>query len=541
MRESEASLGDLTFWTSFIVMSEFVHVRAGDVAETSTRSCYRIVLIALLVVLALQLPWISRPPFDAHPFRQAQTLATIELFAVEGIDIAHPKTNYVGEPGVFVLELPLFQALCALLYQWFGQHVWLVRLVNLLFTLGNAGLIFAIGKRLFNREAGFVSMLIYLFAPLTLLYMTSTLIDLSGTFCSLSAFLLALRILHAESERRAGLVVWIGFALACAVTALIKTLYLFPTCVLLAATFLKRRKLSVSLLATGLCMILAAALFFLWLRHSRHVNDASYFTKDINPTTLLGFEPLGSFAFYKSMIRRFVLHVVGPGAALLAVAGMIAGLRRGSTESSRFFPMAVLVTSIVGYYLFFPKANVPHDYYSLIVSPYGCLIAGFGALELARRAGTSRIRWLAPFAKPPLVALTATALSVAVFFKPTIVGGKPRLAPAPSLQELEQLSQGRFDRWSFGMVFTAPDVGLPPPEIPFESPQILYATGLRGSGYVVRDAQAALSVWNEKRPHYNHLKYAVFYRLNPPQEIVQAARETIVADHDRKWFAYRLE
>jgi hypothetical protein len=502
-----------------------------------------IIFVSVLFVLALQLTWISRPPFDAHCFRQCQTLSTIELFALEGIDVLHPKTNYVGEPGVFVLELPLFQALCALLYQWFGPHLWLVRLVNLMFTFGNAVLTLAIGKRLFNLETGFASMLIYLFAPLNLVYMASTLIDPSATFCSLSAFLLALRILHSrDNEGRPGAGTWAGFAVACIVTALVKTLYLFPLCVLLGATFLRRRKLSLSLVAAGACLIVAASLLLLWVRHSRHVNDASYFTRGVNPTTLLGFEPLGSFAFYKEIARRFLLHVMGPGGTLLAIIAVIAVLRRrDAAEGGGAFPLGVLVVSIVGYYVVFPKANAPHDYYSLIVSPYACLVAGFGALECAGLAATSHLRWHVPFANPKIITLAALPLSIAMFFKPVLFHKPSRLAPASSLQELHQLSQGRFDPGSFGMVFVPFDPDLPLPTIPFDAPHLLYATGLRGTGVQVPDVQWALAIWKEKRPHYQHLKYVVFYGLNPPEEIVRSTREVIVADADRKWFAYRVE
>jgi hypothetical protein len=507
-------------------------------AETPGSFRLGLILVALLGILALQLPWIARPPFDAHSFRQAQTLSTIELFALEGIDIAHPKANYVGEPGVFVLELPLFQAFCALLYKWWGSHVWLVRLVNLLFTFGNAALTCAIARRLFNREAGFAAMLIYLFAPLNLLYMTSTLIDPSAAFCSLAAFLVALRIiLHPnETDGRAGMGSWAAFALACVITALIKTLYLFPTCMLLAATFLARRRLSARLLAAGLCMAAAVGFFSLWLRHSQHVNDASYFTRGVSPTTLIGFEALTSASYYREIARRVLVHLAGPVGTVLATIGVIAALTgRTAPASAVRFPVVLLSASVFVYFFAFPKAN-QHDYYALVMSPYACIVAGFGATEVSRRLFRGRIGWLAPFVQPAAVAIMAAVLSTAMFLK------KARLAPDPAVYELQQLSEGRFERWSFGMVFVAPDPRFPiPGNIGSDVPGALYATGLRGTGRLVADGASALAVWNEQRPHYQHLKYVVFHGLNPPLEIVRACRETIVADDARKWFAYRVE
>jgi len=330
---------------------------------------------------------------------------------------------------------------------------------------------------------------------------------------------------------------WAVFALACILTAMAKTLYLFPTCVLLAATFVARRKLSPQLLAAGLCVVFAVGLFFLWLRHSRQVNDASYFTRGINPTTLLGFKPLITIDFYQNIGRRVLLHLMGPGGALLAgLAVMTSMARRAATARDAGFWVAVLVASVSGYLLAFAAANYPHDYYSLIVSPHACIIAGLGVAELTRRAAASRIGVARVLARPAIVVLVAAVFSAVVFVK------RPRIIPDASLLELQRLSEGRFERWSFGMVFFGPDRRLPlPANVGTDMPEALYATGLRGTGRMAADGRSALAVWNEQRAHYEHLKYVVFYRLKPPPEIVRACREVIVADEAREWFAYRVE
>lgn len=496
-----------------------------------------LLIIALFGVLAIQLPVISRPPFDAHCFRQAQTLSTIDLFDLEGIDMTRPKTNYVGEPGVFVLEFPLFQAFCAWLYGWFGSHVQIVRLVNLLFTFANAGLTFALGRRLFGREAGMAAALIYLFAPLNLQYMTSTLIDPSVITFSLIAFLAAWHILQPkDTEGSPRLIVWLVFLVASVITALIKVLYLFPICVLMAATVLQRRKLSVRLVGTGLGLSVAGIAFWTWLAHARQVNDESYFTQQINATVLLGFKPLSTWAFYQEMARRLAVYLAGPLGMLLAVFAVQSAFSiRGPRQSSARFSLAVLACCVAGYLLAFPKVNLPHDYYSLMVSPYFCLLAGFGVGEMASRAARQS-GWKVWFGNAGIVVLIVVAVSTGFFFR------QPRLQPDPRLLDLQQRSQAVFEPWSFGMVFTAPDPRLPlPPNIGSEQPEALYATRLRGTGHLVADSPAALAIWQAKRPHYKNLKYVVFYGLTPPPEIVAACRETIVSDNANKWHAYRVK
>jgi len=493
--------------------------------------------VAVLAVLAFQLPWISRPPFDAHAFRQAQTLATIELFARDGIDLLRPKTNYVGEPGVFVLELSLFQAWCALLYQWFGPHVWLVRASNLVVTLANAALTFAIARRLFDRKTGWGAALLYLLAPLNLLYATCTLIDPSATCVSLVTFLFALRIVRSAEDRTAWLD-WAVFLIAATITALIKALYLFPTCILLATTFLEKRRLTLRLFGAGLCLVFAGIVFFFWLRYAQRVNDASPFTRGVSATTLLGFEPLATRDFYNYLARRLLIHLIGPGGALLAIGAVLLACRkRGATGGARA-ALLMLAVAVLVYYPAFARAHV-HDYYSLVIVPYAAILAGFGAMRLANGLAA----WIPSVrvASPALVAAFAALLSCVVFLKPFLLGPRPRLSPGPEWLELQRLSAGQFERWSFGMVFVAPDPRLPvPTNLGTDIPEGLYAAGLRGTGHLVASSDAALALWREKRPHYRNLKYVVFFGLEPPLEIVRACGEVIARDEQQKFFACRV-
>lgn len=499
--------------------------------HSSRRAVVTIGVIAVASILALQLPWISRPPFDAHSFRQAQTLSTIELFAFEGIDLAHAKANYAGEPGVFVLELPLFQALCSLCYGWFGPHTFIVRLLNLCFTFANAALTYGIARRVVGRDAALAAALIYLFAPLNLVYMGSTLIDPSAIFCSLLVFLCAARIVSPrEDEPAVTLKGWAALILICVTTALVKPLYLFPTCMLLAAVVVKSRKISGTVVKVGACVVLAVAIFFIWLRHSQQINNASFFTRGISATTVLGVRMLASLDFYEEVARRVLLHLAGPVGSLLAVWAIICAVKRSNREMA--FWVMLLAGIVGGYFIAFSTAN-RHDYYSLVVSPYASVLAAFGAAKLCELRFIN-LGWLS--ARTLFVGVIAAAISTATFLK------KPRLAPNGRMLELQELSKGRFERWSFGMVFIAPDPRLPMPgNIGAHVPDALYATGLRGTGRLVTNSASALAIWREQRPFYRHLKYVVFYGLRPPTEIAQSCREILADDPTREWFACRVE
>lgn len=78
--------------------------------EGLPRSWGLVLLGALLLAgLLLRLHGLSYPPYDHHSFRQTQTLSTAEAFYRNGIDLLHPTAIYMGYPGTFVLEIPLFK------------------------------------------------------------------------------------------------------------------------------------------------------------------------------------------------------------------------------------------------------------------------------------------------------------------------------------------------------------------------------------------------------------------------------------------------
>src|SRR5205807_2102817 len=100
----------------------------------------------------------------------------------EGVDIFHAKAIYMGYPGVFVLEVPVFQAFCAWLYRLFGPHWEIVRAVNICLGAGSAWLIYKISLRFFAPGIAALSAIIYWLAPLNILYQRFLLIDPTTVF-----------------------------------------------------------------------------------------------------------------------------------------------------------------------------------------------------------------------------------------------------------------------------------------------------------------------------------------------------------------------
>src|SRR4051794_20499725 len=98
----------------------------------------RLILATFLIGLVLRFLGLHLPPFDYHAARQTQTLSTIQAYHKDGIDLLHPRVNYAGYPGVFVLELPIFQALIALSFRLLGFHLEIIRIFNIALGLATA-------------------------------------------------------------------------------------------------------------------------------------------------------------------------------------------------------------------------------------------------------------------------------------------------------------------------------------------------------------------------------------------------------------------
>ena len=243
--------------------------------------------------------------------------------------------------------------------------------------------------------------------------------------------------------------------------------------------------------------------------------------------SLLGASQLVSLQFYRTMGKRLLVELAGPAGGVLALLGWgLVLLGRSRSEWTKVKgAMLVFLTSVCFYWLTFADIVLPHDYYSLVMSPFVCIPAGFACKRISARLFVADTNVLACGA---LVLATGVAvLSVALFLRR---GGTPA---APVLTEFQQLTQGRFERWSFGMIFVSTD------RFPV-GPSILYAAGLRGTGLSVKDETQAVDLWNKWRPQYQHLKYVVFYGLEPPESIVKAYRE-VIRDRTRGLFAYRVD
>jgi 4-amino-4-deoxy-L-arabinose transferase-like glycosyltransferase len=460
------------------------------------------------------------PPYDNHNFRQCQTLSTLEDFYRNGIDFLHPRTLYMGYPGVYVLELPLFQAIGATLYHCFGSHLELVRILNIVIGALTTFLLYRTSLLWFPRTIAIFGALIYWLAPLNIVYQRSTLFDPMAVLCAMASFYSLALLLTGREARNAGQFapapsenrVWfcfIVFAITTLLTGLMKALYLWPGVLLFGQEFLARRfrlgwplaRIAVVFAVTGVC-------FVVWNRYAASANAANLLSEGVKPTSLLGFSPLLKPDFYSFMLKTRPKAWLGLLGALFYVFGLCAWWleRRVEGWKSKLF---LIICVGPTYLLAFAKINYPHDYYQLIITPFLAIVSAKGVVWLAKKFQPAALDY--PVIKQNIFAAVVSIWVAAAVVNYVLWFKWPQLDARPVA--FEKLCAGKIKPWAPAILFgTAEATGMKDYLPPF-----LYAGKLWGYGWVVPDAESAEQKFEVVRRGFQRLDYVVFYGTELPK------------------------
>jgi hypothetical protein len=506
-----------------------------------------LVVAAFAIGLSLRLIGLHYPPYDSHNFRQCQTLSTIEDFYRNGINFLHPHTLYMGYPGVFVLELPLFQAIGATLYHCFGPHLEVLRILNIVFGALTTIILYRMSLVWFDRTIAILGALIYWLCPLNVLYQRSTLLDPMAVLCALVSFYSLARLLTEPgnndspmrnlnpTQKSAAITIyfWV-FAFATLLTALIKALYLWPAVLLIGQCFLARRfKFDRQLLLILVVFAVAGVCFIGWNRYAAQVNSGNLLSEGLRPTSHIGYSALLNVDFYSLMLKTRPKEWLGLLGVLLYVFGLWAwwSERRMAGWRSRLF---LIVCVPPTYLLAFAKINYPHNYYQLIITPFLAIVSANGVVWLAKRyqppaALDYSILKQSVFAVALSVLALAAAANYVVWFK------WPRLDSRTVT--FERLCAGKVEPWAPAVLFsTARETGM---DTYSYVPQFLYAGKLWGYSWVVPNAESAKEKFELVRRGFTRLDYLVFYGTELPKWVASNDFQLIHQDDANRFFVFQ--
>ncbi|UUZ83916.1 glycosyltransferase family 39 protein [Paenibacillus sp. P26] len=104
-------------------------------------------------------------------------------------NIFYPQLNYDGpSPNYVQLELQITTYLIAILYQLFGYHYALARIVPVLFFMGSAFFLYRIGRLYFPERTALFAVALYGVLPLNILYSRAIMPESAALFFMLGAF-----------------------------------------------------------------------------------------------------------------------------------------------------------------------------------------------------------------------------------------------------------------------------------------------------------------------------------------------------------------
>lgn len=123
--------------------------------------------IALVLSLAMHLPFLNYPPYSQHVWRQTSTLNVADNFYEESMNIFLPRVNqrYDGD-GITGAPFPLYEWVLASAYHGFGNQFWLHRILSWLLTVMGAFAMLHLAKRWWKNDmAALAAFVFYLFSP----------------------------------------------------------------------------------------------------------------------------------------------------------------------------------------------------------------------------------------------------------------------------------------------------------------------------------------------------------------------------------------
>ncbi len=114
----------------------------------------RVILLSLIFLqLLLTLNHITSPFLDYHAWRQADTAAIARNFYHNGFNILYPQIDWGGAgPGYVETEFQLVPFLTAVLYQLFGVHDYVARLVAISFSILSIYLIYKLSYKVLHQK-----------------------------------------------------------------------------------------------------------------------------------------------------------------------------------------------------------------------------------------------------------------------------------------------------------------------------------------------------------------------------------------------------
>jgi 4-amino-4-deoxy-L-arabinose transferase-like glycosyltransferase len=338
-------------------------------------------IVALSVAVRL---WQIDAPFDdLWSWRQSDVAAIARNYFENGFHFSRPQIDWAGgEAGFVGTEFPILPFVAALLYNFFGPHEWIGRVLTIAFFAASLPFVFLLTERAFDKSAAILALVFYFFAPVMWAASRAFIPDVPSLTCALGGLYFFWRWLdgmsESSSEGRTGgdetrpRLFWFAAAILIALSLMLK-----PTTATLAAPMaaLAWRKFGRGMLlqpSLWLFALLALTPPVWWFWHAYMV------AREFYPHHMFGAGGIRLMNpdWYWEILRLTFVSSLTPLLFLLAIIGLFRPVR---TSAFHWWLGAMLFFIIVVGY------GNRHEWYRLPLVPIAAAFAGAAVSSLARR------------------------------------------------------------------------------------------------------------------------------------------------------------
>jgi len=342
--------------------------------------------VFVLLGLAVRLYGINSPLVDSHQIRQAQTAMMARNLYEDHMDIFHTRLDFFGNvPGYIILEFPLMHGITALLYNVFGVHEIIGRLVSVGFSVGAMILMYGLARQFLSAPGAFAALALYAFSPMNIYFSRAFMPESSMMFFTVGSIYFFLRWLDKET-----LILYLTAILCAALACLAKPTAGMIYAPIFAAWFLKYRWGLLRRFDFWLYILLTTMPIMLWGAWAHYFNaKQSYIPFGFGGNWTEIITTRGSIidiwldsGFYKFVGGSIILLLLTPLGFIGTAIGVLCSW--GGDRSKILYSW---LGAVIAYFYVLAGANSGHIYYHLPLLPVAALFFGFAAQWLLSKHG----------------------------------------------------------------------------------------------------------------------------------------------------------
>jgi len=309
-----------------------------------------------------------------HTWRQAETAQYIYSYVNEGINILKPSVCWMGGHKTLLLEFPLPEAAIAVLYNVFGNHLWIARLFFLCFFSVSAYYLYKSLKLVFNNYVPQIATIVFCVLPLSLFYSRAIHIDFFALAFAHGMLYYYLKAIIDEKR-----IDWFYGTLMAIIAFVTKVPYAFYLAIPIAYIAFSHKKTKY-LIKNSWWTVFPIIGVLLWNYYSKATNQLAPdwgFIPNYNKFTDMWYWYFGTFyqrtlpELWLTIGGRILNEVTGFIGLIISILGLILYKK----DKSYYFALCFLIGTIL-YLLIFYNLNVIHNYYQIpFIAPVSILIA----------------------------------------------------------------------------------------------------------------------------------------------------------------------